>query len=68
MKLAGIHLESSFKKTFKIAKENNINTLNKFFNYEVAKEINEKFSFINASGVFFHLEELHSFTKGVEFF
>ena len=59
-------IESS-KKTFKIAKENNINTLNKFFNYEVAKEINEKFSFINASGVFFHLEELHSFTKGVEF-
>ena len=35
----------SSKKTIKIAKENNINTLNKFFNYEVAKEINEKFSF-----------------------
>ncbi len=55
------------KKTFEIAQKNKIDTLNKFFNFDTAKEINEKFSFINASGVFFHLEELHSFTKGVEF-
>ncbi len=59
-------VESS-KKTFEIAINNKINTVNNFFNYEVAKEIDDKFDFINASGVFFHLEELHSFTKGVEF-
>ena len=29
-------------------------------------DFNEKFDFINASGVFFHLEELHSFTQGVK--
>ncbi len=58
-------VESS-KKTFEIANKNKIKTLNKFFNFETAKEISEKFDFINASGVFFHLEELHSFTKGVE--
>ncbi len=55
------------KTTYEIAKQKNINTVNKFFNLDLAYEINEKFSFINASGVFFHLEELHSFTKGVEF-
>lgn len=49
-----------------IANENGIETLNKFFNFQTSQEINEKFDFINASGVFFHLEELHSFTKGVE--
>ena len=59
-------VESS-KKTFEIAVNNKINTINKFFNYEAAEEIDKKFDFINASGVFFHLEELHSFTKGVEF-
>lgn len=48
-----------------IANQNGINTINKFFNIDVSKEINEKFDFINASGVFFHLEELHSFTRGV---
>ena len=50
----------------KIATDQGIKTINKFFNYETSKEINEKFDFINASGVFFHLEELHSFTKGVK--
>ena len=58
-------VESS-KKISKIANKNGIKTLNKFFNYKVAEEINQKFDFINASGVFFHLEELHSFTQGVK--
>lgn len=58
-------VESS-KKISQIANQNKINTLNKFFNFEVSKEINEKFDFINASGVFFHLEELHSFTEGIK--
>ena len=29
-------------------------------------DINEKFSVINAAGVFFHLEELHSVTNGIK--
>lgn len=51
----------------KIANASGIPTINKFFNLEVAKEINRKFDVINASGVFFHLEELHSVTDGIKF-
>lgn len=36
-----------------------------FFNAEVARSIGRKFEVINASGVFFHLEELHSVTDGI---
>jgi SAM-dependent methyltransferase len=49
----------------KIANEAGIPTLNKFFNLETAKEIGRKFQVINAAGVFFHLEELHSVTDGI---
>ena len=49
-----------------IANKNNIKTLNKFYNFELAKEIDQKFDFINASGIFFHLEELHSVTEGIK--
>lgn len=55
------------KRIAKIANNKKIKTINCFFDYSSAKKINKKFNFINASGVFFHLEELHSFTKGVEF-
>ena len=57
-------VESS-KKISEIANSKEINTINKFFNLETAKDINSKFDFINASGVFFHLEELHSVAKGI---
>jgi len=50
-----------------IANASGVPTINKFFNLEVAKEINRKFDVINASGVFFHLEELHSVTEGIKF-
>lgn len=53
------------KTTAKIANEAGINTLNKFFNLNTAKEINKKFDIINAAGVFFHLEELHSVCDGI---
>ena len=36
-----------------------------FFNSDVARSLNRKFDVINASGVFFHLEELHSVTEGI---
>ena len=57
-------VESS-KTTAKIANENKFPTLNKFFNLEIAQKINRKFSVINAAGVFFHLEELHSVAEGI---
>ncbi|NDD99826.1 class I SAM-dependent methyltransferase, partial [bacterium] len=57
-------VESS-KTTAKIAMDNNVPTLNAFFNLETAKKIGKKFDVINAAGVFFHLEELHSVTEGI---
>jgi 2-polyprenyl-3-methyl-5-hydroxy-6-metoxy-1,4-benzoquinol methylase len=59
-------IESS-KRISIIANKNGIKTINKFFNYELASLLKKKFDFINASGVFFHLEELHSFTRGVKY-
>lgn len=58
-------VESS-KTIARIANDAGIKTLNKFFNLETAKEINKKFNIINAAGVFFHLEELHSVTDGIK--
>lgn len=57
-------VESS-KTTAQMANDAGIQTLNVFFNYEVAKQIGRKFDVINAAGVFFHLEELHSVTEGI---
>ncbi|MBM3229824.1 class I SAM-dependent methyltransferase [Candidatus Parvarchaeota archaeon] len=57
-------VESS-KTIAKIANEWGIPTLNEFFNLECAKKIGKKFCVINAAGVFFHLEQLHSVTDGI---
>ncbi|BBA79387.1 putative methyltransferase [cyanobacterium endosymbiont of Rhopalodia gibberula] len=57
-------VESS-KTTAKIANDAEIPTLNDFFNLEVVKRLDRKFHAINAAGVFFHLEELHSVTEGI---
>ncbi len=57
-------VESS-KTTSRLANQAGVPTLNKFFNHEVAREIGRKFDAINAAGVFFHLEELHSVTEGI---
>lgn len=51
--------------TAAIAQKAGVPTLQKFFNLEVARELNRKFRIINAAGVFFHLEELHSATDGI---
>lgn len=51
--------------TADIANQSGIETLNAFFNMEVAQSLKQKFQVVNASGVFFHLEELHSVTDGV---
>jgi SAM-dependent methyltransferase len=57
-------VESS-KTTARIANAAGIPTLNEFFNFETARGIGRKFDLINAAGVFFHLEELHSVAEGI---
>lgn len=48
-----------------LANGRGIKTLNEFFNLDSSRRIGRKFSVINASGVFFHLEELHSVAEGI---
>ncbi len=57
-------VESS-KTTAQIATQAGVPTLNTFFNLQVALDLKRKFHVINAAGVFFHLEELHSVTDGI---
>ena len=57
-------VESS-KTTARIAQEADVNTLNEFFNLNTVRRLGCKFHIINAAGVFFHLEELHSVTEGI---
>src|SRR5207244_6198903 len=57
-------VESS-KTTAKIAADAVVPTLNEFFNLDVASNLGRLFHVINAAGVFFHLEELHSVTDGI---
>lgn len=57
-------VESS-KTTARLAKEAGVPTLNEFFNLDVARRLDRRFHVINAAGVFFHLEELHSVTEGI---
>jgi SAM-dependent methyltransferase len=57
-------VESS-RTTARMANALGVPTLNAFFNQKVAREIGRKFDAINAAGVFFHLEELHSVTDGI---
>lgn len=57
-------VESS-KTSARIANESGIETLNDFFNLNLAHKLGLKFHVINAAGVFFHLEELHSATEGI---
>jgi SAM-dependent methyltransferase len=57
-------VESS-KTTARIAQEAGVPTLNEFFNLDVARNLGRQFHAINAAGVFFHLEELHSVADGI---
>lgn len=47
------------------ANEAGIPTLHAFFNLDVARSLQRQFEVVNAAGVFFHLEELHSVTDGI---
>ena len=55
------------KATAKIANDHGVPTLNEFFNLDIMKKICRKFDIFNASGVFFHLEELHSVCEGIQY-
>jgi len=50
----------------RMANEAGIPTLHAFFNLDSAKKMNRKFHIVNAAGVFFHLEELHSAADGIK--
>ena len=60
-----VGVESS-KTTAKIANNKGINTINEFFDSGLVEKLGKKFDVINAAGVFFHLEELHSVTEGIK--
>jgi SAM-dependent methyltransferase len=57
-------VESS-KTTAAIAQQAGVPTLNAFFNLDTLRSLGRKFDLINAAGVFFHLEELHSVCEGI---
>lgn len=60
-----VGVESSVT-TSRIANERGLYTVNDYFNYDLVSKMGRMFDVINASGVFFHLEELHSVTKGIK--
>jgi SAM-dependent methyltransferase len=60
-----IGVESS-KTTAKMANDAGVPTLNNYFNEELVQTLNKQYQLINASGVFFHLEELHSVCRGIK--
>jgi SAM-dependent methyltransferase len=56
----------SAKQVAQIAIQNGVPTFHAFFNLETARQIGRLFDVINASGVFFHLEELHSVAEAIQ--
>jgi SAM-dependent methyltransferase len=58
-------VESS-KTTARMANEAGVPTLNQFFNEATMASIGRQFDVFNASGVFFHLEELHSVCRAIK--
>jgi len=51
--------------TARIANEAGTETVHAFFDESLARSFGRTFDVINASGVFFHLEDLHSVTDGI---
>jgi SAM-dependent methyltransferase len=49
-----------------IALENGIKTVHNYFDLNFALSLDYKFDLINASGVFFHLEDLHSACEAIK--
>ncbi len=61
-----VGVESS-KRAVEIANSQGVFTVHDFFNYELAKKMEGSLDVINAAGVFFHLEELHSVCEGIQY-
>lgn len=63
-----INFESA-KNIAKLSEQNGVKCINDFFNLEnVKKHLQpESVKLINASGIFFHLEELHSVIEGINY-
>ena len=57
-------VESS-RTTAKIANDAGVPTLNVFFNLGTLRSVGKQYDVVNASGVFFHLEELHSVCEAI---
>lgn len=55
----------SCSRVAKLAEQQGVPTVNAFFNADTVQDLGRKFDLVNASGVFFHLEELHSAADGV---
>lgn len=53
------------KTTARLAVEAGVDTVNEFFNLDLARRLGRQFHVVNAAGVFFHLEELHSVADGI---
>jgi len=51
--------------TAAIANEAGVETVHAFFNADLVRSLGRTFDVVNAAGVFFHLEELHSVTDGI---
>jgi len=51
--------------TARLAQEGGVPTVHEFFNLELARRLGRRFHVVNAAGVFFHLEELHSVAEGI---
>lgn len=49
-----------------IAIGDGVPTVANYFNLDLVNDLNRTFNVINASGVFFHLEEIHSVTQGIK--
>lgn len=50
----------------KMALKHEVPTMVAFFNENLARSLGRRFAVINASGIFFHLEDLHSVTAGIQ--
>jgi len=61
---AALGVESSTT-TARLAQDRGVPTLHAFFNQATARQLGRAFHAINAAGVFFHLEELHSVAEGI---
>lgn len=58
-------VESS-QRIAEIANRKGVRTVQAFFNLDLAKQLPLQFDIINAAGVFFHLEELHSVSEAIQ--